>query len=269
MAKYSLFNSLITQPYQFGPTFRASLQFVCKVLVALAAIFHNTILCIKLDKLCIHYLVMEILDMYNKLLETFGRQHWWPADKPFEVVVGAILTQNTSWNNAALAISNLKEASILDPSSIVSANKKKLKLLVRPSGFYNQKADRLKAVARYIVKRGGISKLAKMGTAKLRKELLNIRGIGKETADSILLYALEKPVFVVDAYTKRIFERTGIINKKASSMTYDEVQTFVEKSLNKRNPTRFYKEFHALLVALAKQYCKTKPLCGSCPLKCK
>jgi len=205
---------------------------------------------------------MQLLQLYKKLLNHFGPQKWWPADEPFEVVVGAVLTQRTNWRNVEKAIKNLKAAKMLNPEKLATVDLNKIEKLIRPSGFYKQKAERLKTISIYI-SNNKINNLMGLQTQHLREELLKIKGVGKETADSILLYALEKPVFVVDAYTQRIFERVGIVKNK---MTYDELQSFIEDKID-RNAT-LYKEFHALIVLLGKEYCKTDPICNKCPLEC-
>ncbi|MCX7926632.1 MAG: endonuclease III domain-containing protein [Candidatus Omnitrophica bacterium] len=203
--------------------------------------------------------------IYEKLFEHFGPQHWWPAESAFEVMVGAILTQNTSWNNVERAIKNLKKEKLLSPQKLYSLSVAKLGLHIRSCGYYNIKAERLRNFLSFFLKKykGSIKRMAKQKLAILRKELLSIKGIGKETADSILLYALNKPIFVVDAYTKRIFSRHNLISEDA---TYDEVQKLCMDWLP--TDTSLFNEFHALLVKLAKEYClKSKPRCQRCPLK--
>jgi len=209
----------------------------------------------------------KLLKIYSLLLKEYGKQHWWPvtSNQPeFEIIIGAILTQNTSWKNVEIAISNLRKNNLIRVEEIKGINKNKLAALIKPSGYYNQKAERLKIFAEYITANynGNLNKFLIKDTAKLRKELLTIKGIGPETADSIILYAAKKPVFVVDAYTKRIFTRLGMINKKSS---YEEIQSFFQERL--KNNVNLFNEYHALLVKHAKQYCRTRPLCSGCPLK--
>lgn len=213
---------------------------------------------------------MQLSQLYTKLLDHFGKQGWWPAETRFEVIVGAMLTQRTNWRNAELAIKNLKDANMLSPSKIASADINALEQLIRPSGFYKQKAHRLKTISEYIINNNGTNKLKKRELSGLRKELLAIKGIGNETADSILLYAFGKPVFVIDAYTQRIFKRAGIVAEQTS---YSKLQKFIEEKIKKNirfyKDVNFYKEFHALIVLLGKIYCRSNPLCETCPVKCK
>ena len=203
-----------------------------------------------------------LLDIYNRMLERLGRQNWWPADTPFEVCVGAILTQNTNWKNVEKAIKNLKKSKALSPEAIASMPLDRLEELVRPSGFYKQKARRLKDFSQWLVEKGGIGSLSLIDTDTLREELLSIKGIGPETADSILLYALNRPVFVVDAYTYRIFTRHGIVDE---DVDYNELQALFMENLP--HDVELFKEYHALIVVVGKSFCKRRPLCGGCPLE--
>ncbi len=203
-----------------------------------------------------------LLDIYNRMLERLGRQNWWPADTPFEVCVGAILTQNTNWKNVEKAIKNLKKSKALSPEAIASMPLDRLEELVRPSGFYKQKARRLKDFSQWLVEKGGIGSLSLIDTDTLREELLSIKGIGPETADSILLYALNRPVFVVDAYTYRIFTRHGIVDE---DIDYNELQALFMENLP--HDVELFKEYHALIVVVGKSFCKRRPLCGGCPLE--
>ena len=206
----------------------------------------------------------KLLETYKILFNNFGRQHWWPAkskkERRFEICIGAILTQNTSWKNAEKAIENLRKANAISKEAIKNIPQEKIASLIKPAGYYSQKAKKLKAFAGFLEK-NSFEKLAKMPISKARQLLLEVHGIGKETADSILLYALHKPIFVIDAYTKRIFER--IFNIKFKD--YDEWQQFFSSSL--RRDTQLFKEYHALIVALGKDVCRKKPLCGKCPVK--
>ncbi|MFA4989577.1 MAG: endonuclease III domain-containing protein [Candidatus Omnitrophota bacterium] len=202
--------------------------------------------------------------IYRKLYAHFGPQRWWPADTAFEVMVGAILTQNTSWPNVEKAIANLKKHKALEPARLYHLPPKKLARLIRSAGFYNVKAKRLKEFLDFFVNNYGssIKKISKAKVAPLRKELLAIKGVGPETADSILLYALHKPIFVIDAYTRRVFSRHKFIQEDA---TYDQVQRLF--MLNLKKDVKLFNEYHALLVALAKNYClKSAPKCSVCPL---
>jgi len=203
--------------------------------------------------------------IYRRLHGYFGPQHWWPAETPFEVMVGAILTQNTSWQNVEKAISNLKKKKLLSLRALHALPLAKLAQLIRPAGYYNVKAARLRAFTDFLFSayKGSLSRMRCRKTAILRRELLSVKGIGEETADSILLYALEKPVFVVDAYTKRVLLRHGLIRKDAG---YAETQALFMSGLKKN--TRLFNEYHALLVRLAKEFCRKRlPRCGLCPLR--
>ena len=202
--------------------------------------------------------------IYQKLLHTFGPQHWWPGETPFEVIVGAILTQNTAWTNAAVAIENLKKAGVLSPEGLKRVSVGRLARLIRSSGYFNQKAQRLKIFVRYLYEsyQGDLEKMRRIPLARLRAELLQVPGIGPETADSILLYAFGKPVFVVDAYTRRTLARHSFIAWDAS---YQQIQQLFMERLP-RKPSLF-NEYHALLVALGKELCRTDPKCDACPLR--
>jgi endonuclease-3 related protein len=206
----------------------------------------------------------KLLEIYRLLFEHFGHRNWWPGDSPFEVIIGAILTQNTAWTNVEKAISNLKAAETLSIERILSLPVDELALLIRPSGYYNQKALKLKAVCQYFNSHTGeqFQTRKELSTSTLRNELLAINGIGAETADSILLYALERTVFVVDTYTKRSLNRLGLIDNSAK---YDDIQQLFTSNLE---PDReLFNDYHAQFVALGKYFCRTKPLCGECPLK--
>lgn len=206
----------------------------------------------------------KLLEIYNILLENFGKQYWWPAKsegnaRKFEVSIGAILTQNTSWKNVEKALENLRHGNLLNQNSLMNIAEKKLAFLMKPAGYYNQKARKIKAFVDFLEK-NDFTELARMQTEKARELLLEVHGIGKETADSILLYALNKLIFVVDAYTRRIFER--IFGLKFND--YCEWQKFFMKNLPEN--TEIFNEYHALLVKLGKDFCRKKPLCGKCPL---
>ena len=202
--------------------------------------------------------------MYRTLYRSFGPQRWWPADSPFEVMVGAILTQNTSWSNVEKAIARLKRDRALAPEALLRMRPARLASLIRPAGYYNIKTARLKNFLRYFRSAYGLSvpRMARTPAPVLREELLAVSGIGPETADSMLLYALRRPVFVVDAYTIRIASRHRLIPESAG---YDQAQRLFEKSLPR--DARLFNEFHALLVRLGKEYClKNNPRCRECPL---
>lgn len=200
---------------------------------------------------------------YQKLFISFGRQYWWPGDTPFEIIVGAILTQNTNWGNVEKAIANLKEARCLNPQALYKLSAKRLATLIKPSGFFNVKAKRLKNFMSFLFKEygGRISNMKREPLKTLRRKILGVNGIGPETADSILLYALNKPIFVVDAYTKRILFRHKLLNKDSD---YHHIQEIFMENLKK--DVRLFNEYHALLVRVGKNFCKPKPVCRSCPL---
>jgi len=206
----------------------------------------------------------HLQDIYDTLLDTFGPQQWWPGDTPFEIMIGAVLTQNTAWTNVETAIDNLKAANMLSFEALATINVETLADLIRPSGYYNQKAARLKGLILYIAdKHGNLQAFFDQETLALREELLSIKGIGPETADSISLYAAEKPTFVVDTYTHRIFSRHNLL---AEESEYHEIQEMFMDELPK--DMQLYNEYHALIVRLGKEYCKkTKPRCNECPIK--
>lgn len=209
---------------------------------------------------------MHFEKIFSILLHRFGTQGWWHADSNFEICVGIILVQRTTWINTDKAIYNLKKNKLLNPQKIVSIASKKLESVLRPAGFYKQKAEYLKNFARYYLKKGvGESDFwHKFSVDELKKELLEIKGIGTESADSILLYAADKPVFVVDAYTKRILIRIGVIDE---DYAFSDIKNLIQKETKPHfKNIKNYKEFHALLVELAKQFCKKKPICAICPL---
>ncbi len=202
--------------------------------------------------------------MYERLYRALGPQGWWPGRTPLEISVGAILTQNTNWSNVARAIRALREARCLSFAALKAVPERRLARLIRPAGYFNIKARRLKHFIRYLDRNyGGSWRRMRRGPAQaLRQELLAVNGIGPETADSILLYALKKPVFVVDAYTKRVLGRHGLL---AEDIDYDHLQAIFMDHLPMREP--LFNEFHALIVRLGKDYCKkTKPRCDVCPL---
>lgn len=198
------------------------------------------------------------------MLHALGPQGWWPGRTRFEVIVGAILTQNTAWTNVARAIANLRQARVLTPKALVALPAPKLARLVQPSGYYRTKAARVKRFLRFLRARYALnlSRMFAERPSKLREELLAVSGIGPETADSILLYAGGVPVFVVDAYTRRILGRHGLIRADA---TYDAVQALFTENLPP-DPA-LYNEYHALLVAVGKDFCRPLPRCARCPLR--
>ena len=202
--------------------------------------------------------------IYDTLFEKIGPRHWWPGETPFEVMVGAILTQNTAWANVEKAIANLKAAGLLDPGALYEVDVRRLAELIRSSGYYNQKALKLKRFVAFFVEQYGASveRMKAEPTAELREKLLQINGIGPETADSILLYALEKPVFVVDAYTRRIFSRHGWVEP---TIEYEDLRRFFEEALPE--DVQLFNEYHALLVYVGHHWCRRAPRCDTCPLQ--
>jgi endonuclease-3 related protein len=207
----------------------------------------------------------ELQHYYATLYEALGPQHWWPARTPFEVIVGAILTQNTAWSNVERAITNLRREKLLTPAALERVNQRRLERLIRSSGYFRQKARKLKEFTAFLRReyRGSLACMFRTPTAELRERLLAVHGIGRETADSILLYAGGHGVFVVDAYTKRILARHALAHEKAS---YEEVRALFESSLPQDTAT--YNEFHGLIVNVGKNWCRTqKPRCEECPLQ--
>jgi len=206
----------------------------------------------------------RLMAVYNRLHRAFGPQGWWPGETPFEIAVGAILTQNTNWGNVERALVNLKGAGLLTPRKMAFLEPRRLAALIYPVGFYNLKAERIGCFLRYLEERHGLRMegLVTADPGQLRRELLEIRGIGPETADSILLYAAGHPFFVVDSYTRRIFSRHGFVDKDVS---YGELQEFFVRRLP--GEAALFNEFHALIVRLGKQYCRPRsPRCETCPL---
>ena len=204
-----------------------------------------------------------LAEMYDALVARFGHRGWWPGDSPFEVCVGAILTQNTAWKNVAKAIENLKAAEALDPFVLHSMPEEDLAKLIRPAGYYNVKARRLKNLLGLIVEQygGDLDSLFSLPSDELRIRLLSVNGVGFETADSIILYAAGKPIFVIDAYTGRVLKRHGLVDQQAD---YATMQKFFHRLLPRN--TDLYNDFHAQIVAVGHHYCKKKPLCEECPL---
>lgn len=200
-------------------------------------------------------------ELLRRLGGAYGPMHWWPADSVFEVVVGAVLTQNTRWENVERAIANLREADRLDPDRILSLPEPELAALIRPSGYFNVKARRLVGLVRFIQYSGGLEMLAEWGTPRLRTALLGVHGIGPETADDILLYAFGRPVFVVDAYTRRLFARLGWFPERAG---YEELRLHVEGEVGA--DAGVFNQLHALIVEHGKRHCRSRPICTGCTL---
>lgn len=207
----------------------------------------------------------KLLEIYDILLDHFGPQGWWPGDTPFEIMVGAVLTQNTNWTNVSRAIDNLKRDGLLSFDKMHELPVEILAEKIKPAGYFNLKAARLKNLLGFIAREydGSLDNMFAMDMHSLREEILTVKGVGPETADSILLYAASKPVFVVDTYTHRIFTRHNII---AEEDGYYEIQEYFTLSLPE--DIALYNEYHALIVRLGKEFCrKSKPLCTSCPLE--
>ena len=204
----------------------------------------------------------DLLHIFQTLLGHYGPRDWWPAETPFEVVIGAILTQNTNWKNVEKAIANLQQADALTLEAILNLERKKLEQLIRPSGFFRQKAERLQLFCRYLQEyhQGILDHLFDQDLNLARKELLSLKGIGPETADSILLYAGQFPSFVVDAYTNRLFSRLGVLS---GTEKYAAVRDLFMSHLPQ--DIQLYNEYHALIVIHCKDFCRKKPLCNNCP----
>ncbi|NLF08721.1 MAG: endonuclease III domain-containing protein [Pirellulaceae bacterium] len=204
-------------------------------------------------------------EAYRLLFEAFGPQHWWPGETPFEVIVGAVLTQNTNWRNVERAIDNLRQADLLEPRPLYEVPVEELEELIQPAGYFRVKARRLRSLLEFIIEQfdGSLDEMFRTELSELRRRLLDVHGIGPETADSILLYAGGLPSFVVDAYTHRVFARHGWIDFDAD---YHRIQEYAQDELPQ--DVRMYNEFHALLVRVGKDFCrKSKPKCEECPLR--
>ena len=202
---------------------------------------------------------MQLLKLYRRLYSAYGPQDWWPAETAFEVMVGAVLTQNTAWTNVEKAIAHLKDAGALALMPMARMTERRLARLIRPSGCFNLKARRLKALCTWLQTAGGVAKLRKIPTEQLRRTLLAVHGIGPETADSILLYAFDRPVFVIDAYTRRLLKKLNFSNAGAS---YELLRSGFESALEP-DPAMF-NEFHALIVRHAKEKCQNNGKCRHC-----
>ena len=204
----------------------------------------------------------ELLQIYQTLLAHHGPRAWWPAETPFEVVIGAILTQNTNWSNVEKALDNLRRAAVLTPEAILALAPAELEELIRPSGFFRQKAQRLQLFCQHLHSRHGndLASLLGQELEPARDELLSLKGVGPETADSILLYAGGRPTFVVDAYTGRLFGRLGLLSGEEA---YGEVRALFMSGLPE--DVALYNEYHALIVTHCKEFCRKRPLCEPCP----
>lgn len=202
--------------------------------------------------------------VYRRLFAHYGPQYWWPGDTPFEVMVGAILTQNTAWSNVERAIANLRQAGALAPEAIIAAPHEVLAEWLRPSGYFNIKATRLQNYCRWYLAEGGWDSLRALSDHDLRHAVLSVNGVGPETADDILLYAFERPVFVIDAYTRRIFSRLDLVNGEEG---YEHLRGWFETALaGEEGRVELFNEYHALIVRHAKEACRKRPVCAECVL---
>jgi endonuclease-3 related protein len=201
----------------------------------------------------------QLEELYNRLSNAYGPQHWWPAETPFEIMVSAILTQNTAWTNVEKAIQNLKQADALNTHSIIALADDKLAVLIYPSGYFNVKSQRLKNYTKWFVDAGRLKGLQQLDNADLRQSLLGVNGIGPETADDILLYAFERPVFVIDTYTRRLFKKVLSIS---GDEPYETLRLCCESSLNQ--DVSLFNEYHALIVRHAKEKCSGEANCKHC-----
>jgi endonuclease-3 related protein len=204
----------------------------------------------------------DFAGIHRLLLQQHGIQHWWPADSAFEVMIGAMLTQNTAWTNVEKALANLKQADVLSLEGLMAIPEQALAQHIRPSGYFNQKAKRLKLFCDWYQSHGEHDGLSTIDTESLRQKLLSVYGIGPETADDILLYAFNRPVFVIDAYTRRIFSRLGMI---AGDERYDDLRHRFQNNLDADVP--LYNSYHALIVSHGKDICKKTPICQQCILE--
>lgn len=212
---------------------------------------------------------MTFLSVYRTLFKHYGPQHWWPGDSPFEVMVGAVLTQNTAWTNVEKAIANLKQARALTPTKLTRLPATELAQLIRPAGYFNVKAKRLQNFCLWLQQQGGAKALARRDDEQLRHGLLSVNGVGHETADDMLLYAFERPVFVIDAYTRRLFARLGLV---AGDEGYETLRRLFESKLGRiikqrEDQVEIYNEYHALIVIHAKDVCRKRPRCDQCCLR--
>ena len=205
-----------------------------------------------------------LLRFYTALLEAFGDQHWWPSDSPFETIIGAVLAQNVSWTGAHTAVQSLQKAGLMAPDALYKTEVATIASHIRSSRYYNQKAERIRTFLKWFITEygGNIQNMGEVPAHTLRVQMLSLKGLGPETVDSILLYALDKPVFVVDAYTRRIGHRQGWFSDDEQ---YAKMQDFFMKRLDP-DPGLF-NDFHAQIVRLGNQICKTKPLCSNCPVR--
>ncbi|MFI4913306.1 MAG: endonuclease III domain-containing protein [Sedimentisphaeraceae bacterium JB056] len=205
----------------------------------------------------------KIQQIYDLLFEAFGPQEWWPGESRFEIMLGAVLTQNTNWKNVEKAINNIKNAGLMNPVSLYKLSHEELAELIKPAGYFNVKTKRLKNLLGWLFDDfgGSLEQVDRLSDYALREQLLAVKGVGPETADSIMLYAFERPVFVVDTYTARVMIRHGMIDEYCD---YEQLREFLEGCLV--SDVRLFNEYHALLVRVGKDYCRPKPKCENCPL---
>lgn len=206
----------------------------------------------------------KLMEIYKRLYEYFGPQNWWPGESQFEIIVGAILTQNTNWKNVEKAIANLRAAGCLCPEKLNELSEGRLAEMIRPAGYFNIKARRLKNFMKWLFDNydGKLSNIEGVSNDRLREELLSIKGVGPETADSIMLYAFERDVFVVDAYTARVMVRHHLIEPETD---YEGLRGLFESNLE--HNAGFFNEYHALLVRVGKEFCRPTARCEGCPLE--
>jgi endonuclease-3 related protein len=209
-----------------------------------------------------HLAPERLVGVFQALFEHYGAQHWWPAETPFEVMVGAVLTQNTAWSNVERALAQLMRRIPLTAEAILALDHEGLAEAIRPAGYFNVKARRLRAFCAAYAEHGELAALSRLDTATLRQRLLAIKGVGPETADDMLLYAFERPVFVVDAYTRRLFVRLGLLR---GAEGYETIRHGVEQAVGP--DTAVLNEYHALIVRHAKDVCRTRPRCAGCCLR--
>ncbi|OOZ36482.1 endonuclease III domain-containing protein [Solemya velesiana gill symbiont] len=200
--------------------------------------------------------------IFRTLLRAYGPQHWWPGESPFEIIVGALLNQNTAWTNVVKALDNLKAEGLLDLDSLRHMEEGRLAGLIRPADYFNVKAKRLQNLCRFIAERGGVEALDDYPTDRLRQDLLSVNGVGPETADDILLYAYHRPVFVIDAYTRRLFSRLGLVK---GDENYECLHAGFQEVLGQE--VEIFNGYHVLIVHHAKYYCNSKPKCETCCLR--
>lgn len=205
----------------------------------------------------------RLFDAYARLSVMHGPAGWWPAESRFEILVGAVLTQNTAWVNVEKALEGLRARGWLEPEAILAAGEAELAAAIRPSGYFNVKAGRLRSLCRWFLDAGGFPALERLDTASLREALLSVHGVGRETADDILVYAFERPVFVVDAYARRVLGRLGLV---PGEPTYETLRRAVETAAGETDAA-FFNELHALLVIHGNRVCRPKPLCDTCALR--